>query len=144
MLSHYCFRIYPFFHNPCVSSLILALSHFLSLELSNNLTPDTHLSFTSFVPQNSIGDIWIFRPDHATSVSTFLGSHRLQNQLQTPSLSNSVQSQLPFAASSLLPLRASTNPLWQLGWSMLSMSSAQVTSLPISASTYANPNSRFG
>ena len=83
MLSHYCFRIYPFFHNPCVSSLILALSHFLSLELSNNLTPDTHLSFTSFVPQNSIRDILIFRSDHVTSVSTIPGSHGLQNQLQT-------------------------------------------------------------
>lgn len=51
MLSHCCFFTYPFFHSSFVSSLIRALSHCLSLELSNNLTPDTHIFFISFVPK---------------------------------------------------------------------------------------------
>lgn len=51
MLSHCCFFIYPFFHNSFVSSLIQALSHCLSLELSNNLTLDTHIFFISFIPK---------------------------------------------------------------------------------------------
>lgn len=82
MLSLCCFHIYLFFYNPFVSTLILALSHYLSLEPSNKLTPDTHLSFISFVPQISISDMWIFRPHYITSVSTINGSYYLQNQLQ--------------------------------------------------------------
>ena len=134
ILSHCCSTTIPLLSNPPVSSWPLALSHYLSGELSTNLTP------------------WYPSTLHLMGSTKF---HQLLSQFLD--LIMSLQCQPPMAPTAYRKNDKSIPPKFRAaltsisglapcsvpGWPMPRISTPHVTFLPASALTEANLTSRF-